>query len=131
MAEILNEFAFRQGGNGAGSKHPWNEWMDGRIHKLSKDDMGNASLQTMAASAHRNAKARGKKVRMSINKSEGTIVLQAYVPEPVQNGNGEAEAEHPTATATGEPANGATAEPGNGGTTGKRTRKGAKAQHQQ
>jgi hypothetical protein len=109
MAEILNEFAFRQGGKG--SKHDWDTLLDGRIRRLGKDDMGKASLRTMAASAHRNAKARGKKVRMSINKQAHEIVMQAYT---VPQKNGEADAE-----ATGEPAKGATA---------KRSRKGAKQQ---
>jgi hypothetical protein len=90
MAEVLKEFEFRQGGNGD-CKHPWSDWLDGRIHRLNKEDMGNASLRTMAAMFHRHAKKRGKKVHLSIDKKAFTMVVQAY--EPAENSsNGEAHA---------------------------------------
>jgi hypothetical protein len=80
MSTILKEFEFRKGSNGA-SKHPWATWLDGRIHRLEKEDMGEASLRTLVVVFHRKAKAMGKKVRLSVDREACTIVCQAYVPE--------------------------------------------------
>jgi hypothetical protein len=80
MAEILKSFEFTRA-NGGKSIHPWNEWLDGRIHKLSKEDMGNGSLRTLVVVFHRKAKAMGKKVRLSVDKEACTLVCQAYTPD--------------------------------------------------
>ncbi len=76
MAKILDSFEFRSGGNG-GQKHPWTEWLDGQIRELSSEDFGGTKLSTMQQQARKQAKKLGVKVKISVNKEAGTIVLQA------------------------------------------------------
>lgn len=82
MAEVLESFEFKSGGNGGKGKHPWNEWLDGKIRKLTVEDWGTAAtVKTIMMSARKMAKLRGMKVRMAYSKEKECLVLQAYVPE--------------------------------------------------
>jgi hypothetical protein len=86
MAEVLKSFEFKANGGGRG-KHPWSTYVDGQIRKLYKADIFDASCKTFVAVFYRQAKKVGKRVRYSLNKADGYIVIQAYVPDA----NGEAE----------------------------------------
>jgi hypothetical protein len=85
MAEILKdgEFEFKKSG---GKKHPWSEWLDGQVRKLTKDDFGDIKLSTIATQARGKSKKRGLKARISVNEKEGYVILQAYKPEVESNG---------------------------------------------
>ena len=57
--------------------YPWDDWLDGQSHKLTRGEDFRTSPHSFARAAHSAAQVRGRKVRTSI---EGVdiITIQAY-----------------------------------------------------
>lgn len=72
MAERIEEFP-------AGTRHPWGEWLDGQVWKLTPGVDFTASTESMRVSAHRAAARRGVRVRATCE--GGDLILQAYNDE--------------------------------------------------
>jgi hypothetical protein len=84
MAEILETYAFATGGKGV-AKYPWDQWLDGRIHRLRRGDVVDEDHFTCAAATlqtqvHTAAHARGKLARVKVEDKD-TVVLIAYRQE--------------------------------------------------
>jgi hypothetical protein len=78
--KILKSFEFRSAVGGA--KHPWDEWLDGKIRQLDKEDFGETQPKYIVQQAHSRARDRGMQVHASIDKEAGTVTLQAYAASP-------------------------------------------------
>ena len=74
MGEILDEFSFVGGPRG---KYPWDEWLDGRIHRLQRGEDFEPSAQTFRGPCHFAAKQRGGQVRTKCDGTE-SIVIQFF-----------------------------------------------------
>lgn len=75
MAKILKNFEFK---TGVGSqKHPWDEYLDGRIHQCGREDFGDIKLNTFGMMLRHRAMKRGKGVKVSIDTEAETVTFQA------------------------------------------------------
>lgn len=76
MSEVVKSFEGRQG---RPPTYPWEEWMDGEIHKLYRDeDFPNAQVTSFRVRAHQVAKDHGLKVRTQIVDDGDAILLEFY-----------------------------------------------------
>jgi hypothetical protein len=80
MARVLDKFTFPVFGGGAKESRPWQEWQDGKIRELKHGTDFTCKVQTIAMQARSKAKKANLKVRVSMDKAAGTVVLQFYKP---------------------------------------------------
>ena len=74
MAKTLEKFDFTESGAGAGrAKYDWDEWFDGQIWKLTKDEdwKSEASANVFAGQVRAAAKSKGYIVSVNTIGSEG------------------------------------------------------------
>jgi hypothetical protein len=110
MAETLDSFDFGSRRSGGRGVHPWEDYTNGEIWKIGKEDLHQASMRTFLAVLWRQARKRGKKVEYRSNKEACEIVFRVYSPEE-ENGETtqetqEATSKKPTTTATATVADG-------------------------
>jgi hypothetical protein len=74
MPQVLDTFPARPGH----TRHPWSQWLDGRVWQLTPGDDFEAKIATIKQSAKSQALRRGGDVRMSVFKRDGRehLVLQ-------------------------------------------------------
>lgn len=79
--ETLNTYEFRRG---SGNKYPYDEWLDGKIHRLkrSEDFAGKVKIQSIRSQISKKATEAGKNLLTQIE-SPDVIVIQAKTPSPV------------------------------------------------
>src|SRR6516162_3217726 len=75
MAKILGSFEFSAKGS-RGSKHPWDEWLDGQIRRLEAADFGGSIPKHIAHQAKLVATKRGLTVK--VQNVDGGVVIQAF-----------------------------------------------------
>lgn len=63
MAEVLDEFDFRNGGS---SLYPWDEWFDGRIRRLRQGEDFVTDPRTMRTALQARARKRGGRARTHV-----------------------------------------------------------------
>lgn len=77
MAERIETYQWKMGGGG-GSKYPWDEWADGTIWRLTKEeDFPYANAKSLRVRLYKVANERGMKVRSAIEDG-GALVFQFY-----------------------------------------------------
>lgn len=76
MAETIrrHEFVARN------AKYPWNDWLDGRIWRLTQGKDFRTSISNLVCAAYPAARKRGGRVRTDRKHDPGCIILQFYVP---------------------------------------------------
>lgn len=76
MAKRLKEFP----GGPTRGRYPWEEWLDGSVWQLRKDEDYSISTASMRAAASRAAKAAGKRLQSRITKDDDGegLVIQAH-----------------------------------------------------
>jgi hypothetical protein len=64
----------------AGSRYPWDEWLDGNVWELVRGEDFQAKLTTFRANAQGQAKKRGGRVRSKAADADGrdTLVIQFH-----------------------------------------------------
>lgn len=77
MSEVVKEF---EGKRGRPPVYPWEDWMDGEIHKLYKGEDFNGEAKSFRVSAHRTAKSYGLKVHTEIVDDGEAILIEFYEP---------------------------------------------------
>lgn len=85
MAERLESFPVRVGPGGI-PKHPWEEWLDGSVWRLTQGEDFTCKMQSLRVQANARATARGQRLRAVIDHEAHTLTMQAWSP----NGNGAA-----------------------------------------
>lgn len=79
MSEVVPSFEGRQG---RPPTYPWDEWMDGEIHKLYQaEDFPNALVTSFRVRAHQVAKSYGLKVKTQIVDDGAAILIEFYSPD--------------------------------------------------
>lgn len=67
MAEVVKELPpNRQSQNSSGAKHPWSEWLDGRVWKLKQGVDFSAEIRNFRSQVFCKAKERQRKVKTRI-----------------------------------------------------------------
>ena len=69
------------GGANAYTEYDWGKILDGKVHKLVKDEDFMGLAITVATRARANAKERGLKVRIAVRDEGKVVILQAYKAE--------------------------------------------------
>jgi hypothetical protein len=98
MSEVLDSFDFGSRRSGGRGVHPWEDYCNGKIWKIGKEDLHQASQKTFIAVLYRQAKKRGKRVEYRTNKEACEIVFRVYSPEE-ENGETTQETQAKTTTA--------------------------------
>jgi hypothetical protein len=80
VAEKLENFPGGARTKGGGRKYPWDEWLDGSIWLLRKDEDYSSTTLSFRATISKTAKREGKKVRSRTVKDERGegLAIQAY-----------------------------------------------------
>ena len=92
MAEVLDEFPGRKFGKGRRQIYPWNDWLDGRVWRLTRGTDFKSETKSFASTAAVAADRRGLKLRTTRPDAD-TVVIQAYRVEaedsaPAERGAG-------------------------------------------
>lgn len=74
MAKKLESFDF---GSSTKTAHDWDQYLDGSVWQLVQGSDFTCKLSTIGSLARLNAKKRGVTVRVSIDKDNQTVTLQA------------------------------------------------------
>jgi hypothetical protein len=74
MAKNLKSYEFASGGGR--QKYPWEQWFNGDIWELTDGDDFQCNIATMRMQTHKQAKARGLRVKTAVD--GGRFILQAF-----------------------------------------------------
>lgn len=76
MSEVVDSF---ESPRGRPPTYPWEDWMDGEIHKLYQaQDFPNAKVTSFRVRAHQVAKSYGLKVKTEIVDNGEAILIEFY-----------------------------------------------------
>lgn len=76
MAEVIEEFDWNKART-TRSRYDWDQWFDGQVWRLKKDEDFTAEVASFRSSASTAAKKRDKTVRTALV-DEDTVILQAF-----------------------------------------------------
>jgi len=80
MAEKLDQWPRNRLRRGAYSRYPWEQWLDGNIWKLTKDEDFFAEIRSMRIMVYKQARDRNARCNTTVL-DENTIVIQAIMEE--------------------------------------------------
>ncbi len=81
MATTLDEFDFNKNMRGRSQMHPWDEWTDGRIWKITQGIDFSSQINSMRSYLSQKGKVYGKKVRTT---QEGkSLIFQFFEAKSV------------------------------------------------
>ena len=78
MAEVIEDMPFDSSN---AKKYPWDEWLDGRIWKLTRGSDFSISAVNMRTTIYARALRRGLRASVSVKEDSTIIVMQAKPKE--------------------------------------------------
>lgn len=76
MAEVIETFDWNKARTSR-SRYDWDQWFDGQVWRLTKDEDFTAEVASFRSSASTAAKKRNKTVRTALE-DDSTVILQAF-----------------------------------------------------
>ncbi len=81
MAEKLKSFEFKSRSN---STYDWDKFLDGSIYKLAQGKDFECDPKTINTMVRKQANARFKKAKVSVDAEAGTVIIQAVDMTPAE-----------------------------------------------
>jgi hypothetical protein len=73
MAEKLADMPSKRG---RAQKHPWDEWADGSVWKITKDQDFSGAVESMRTQLYGKARQLNKELEILVDKAAGTITFR-------------------------------------------------------